>query len=138
MPRLLPLILCRGLLYLSPLAALPACTSADTTREAPLVSVSPAGVVIDSAGDAPETIVGTLQQDALVAGQTIFVQRCAICHGEDGRRGLNGAHDLTKSNLTATGRIYLVTNGMGKMPSFKEQLSESEIDQVVAYSLTFK
>jgi len=123
------------------LAGLGGCQSADTTRAAPDISVSPAGtsVVTDtnSAG-APTAIVTTLNQDALATGQAIFTQRCAVCHGENGRKGLNGAHDLTKSNLNTTGRIYMVQHGLGKMPSFKDQLSDSEIEQVVAYSLTLK
>ena len=74
----------------------------------------------------------------LAAGQAIFTQRCAVCHGSDGKKGLNGAHDLTKSNLNATGRVYMVTNGLGLMPSFKAQLTPAEIDQVAAYSLTLR
>ena len=102
------------------------------------MSVSPRGIVVDSGGAAPAAIVGTLQLDALAAGHALFTQRCAACHGADGRKGLNGAHDLTKSNLNTTGRIYLVTHGLGNMPAFKPPLSDSEIEQVVAYSLTLK
>ena len=51
---------------------------------------------------------------------------------------LNGAHDLTKSNLNAFGRTYLVTNGMGKMPAFGKTLTPAQVQQVVAYSLTLK
>lgn len=71
-------------------------------------------------------------------GQLIFQKNCARCHGKDGRLGLNGAHDLTKSNLNAFGRTYLVTNGMGKMPAFHKTLTPTQIEQVVAYSLTLK
>jgi len=74
----------------------------------------------------------------LEAGKTIFTRRCAVCHGADGKKGLNGAHDLTKSNLNATGRVYMVTKGLGKMPSFQQQLTLAEIEQVVAYSLTLR
>jgi cytochrome c6 len=74
----------------------------------------------------------------LAAGQAIFTRRCAPCHGADGKKGLNGAHDLTRSNLNATGRVYMVTNGLGKMPAFKAQLTAAEIEQVVAYSLTLR
>ena len=76
--------------------------------------------------------------DALAAGKALFTQNCAVCHGPDGKRGLNGAHDLTKSNLTTTGRVYMVTQGLGKMPAFKGQLTEAQIQQVVAYSLTLR
>ncbi|MGI4870026.1 MAG: c-type cytochrome [Janthinobacterium lividum] len=71
-------------------------------------------------------------------GQALFQKNCARCHGKDGRLGLNGAHDLTKSNLNAFGRTYLVTNGMGKMPAFQKTLTAAQIAQVVAYSLTLK
>ena len=71
-------------------------------------------------------------------GQLIFQKNCVRCHGKDGRLGLNGAHDLTKSNLNAFGRTYLVTKGMGKMPSFEKTLTATQIAQVVAYSLTLK
>jgi len=71
-------------------------------------------------------------------GQLIFQKNCVRCHGKDGRLGLNGAHDLTKSNLNDFGRTYLVTNGMGKMPAFDKTLTAAQIAQVVAYSLTLK
>ncbi|RZK27907.1 MAG: cytochrome c [Hymenobacter sp.] len=71
-------------------------------------------------------------------GLRLYRQNCARCHGADGRLGASGAHDLTKSNLNAMGRTYLVTNGMGKMPAFSKELTPAEIEQVVAYSLTLK
>ncbi|MBX0291426.1 cytochrome c [Hymenobacter sp. HSC-4F20] len=74
----------------------------------------------------------------LLAGQALFSQRCAACHGPDGKLGRNGAHDLTKSNLNTAGRVYMVTNGLGKMPGFKDQLTEEQIRQVAEYSLTLR
>jgi len=71
-------------------------------------------------------------------GQLIFQKNCQPCHGKDGRLGLNGAHDLTKSNLNTMGRTYMVTNGMGKMPAFNKTLTPAQVAQVVAYSLTLK
>jgi cytochrome c6 len=81
---------------------------------------------------------GTVQATAPAPGQLLFQKNCQRCHGKDGRLGLNGAHDLTKSNLNAFGRTYLVTNGMRKMPSFSKTLTPAQIEQVVAYSLTLK
>ena len=74
----------------------------------------------------------------LLPGQLLFQQNCARCHGANGKRGLNGAHDLTKSNLNDFGRTYLVTNGMGKMPAFGKKLTAAQVQQVVAYSLTLR
>ena len=74
----------------------------------------------------------------LVPGQALFQKNCVRCHGANGKLGLNGAHDLTKSNLNAFGRTYLVTNGLGKMPAFGKTLTPAQVQQVVAYSLTLK
>ena len=71
-------------------------------------------------------------------GQALFQKNCARCHGANGKLGLNGAHDLTKSNLNAFGRTYMVSKGMGKMPAFEKVLTPAQVQQVVAYSLTLK
>lgn len=81
---------------------------------------------------------GAAQAAPPTPGQLIYQKNCQRCHGKDGRLGLNGAHDLTKSNLNAFGRTYLVTSGMGKMPAFGKVLTPAQVQQVVAYSLTLK
>ena len=79
-----------------------------------------------------------LGQPPLLPGQAIFQKNCVRCHGANGKRGANGAHDLTKSNLNAFGRSYLVINGLGKMPAFGKKLTPVQVEEVVAYSLTLK
>ncbi|SNC76033.1 Invasion gene expression up-regulator, SirB [Hymenobacter gelipurpurascens] len=103
----------------------------DSTSANTIAAVAAAADAAENA-DAPDA--------ALTAGKAIFTQRCTPCHGADGRLGLNGARDLTKSNLNAAGRVYMVTNGSlsKKMPSFQQQLTEAQIQQVVAYSLTLR
>lgn len=108
-----------------------ACQSSDPVQSAPPAIPAP-----DPA--APAAIMSTLETDALAVGQAIFAQRCVVCHGSDGKLGNNGAHDLSKSNLNLNGRVYIVTKGLGKMPAFKDQLTEQEIEQVAAYSLTLR
>ena len=71
-------------------------------------------------------------------GQLLFAKNCVRCHGANGQLGANGAHNLTKSNLNAFGRTYLVMNGMGKMPAFGKKLTPAQVQQVVAYSLTLR
>ena len=80
----------------------------------------------------------TLAGPPLLPGQVLFQQNCVRCHGANGKRGLNGAHDLTKSNLNVFGRTYLVTSGLGKMPAFGKMLTPAQVQQVVAYSLTLR
>lgn len=72
----------------------------------------------------------------------IYNSQCAKCHGRDGRgkttRGrLTHSRDLTKSdwqNDVSDERIFnSISNGKGKMPSFKKKLSDGDIDSLVGY-----
>jgi cytochrome c6 len=69
-------------------------------------------------------------------GALIFNQNCKICHGADGRLGLNGAKDLTASVLQKNERIELITKGKNIMPPFNTLLTEKEIEAVATFSLS--
>ncbi|HNE28528.1 MAG: cytochrome c [Saprospiraceae bacterium] len=71
-------------------------------------------------------------------GATIFRKYCVACHGADGKLGLNGAKDLTKTALTLEERISLVTKGKSMMTPFGEILNPEEIRAVAAYTETFR
>jgi cytochrome c6 len=74
------------------------------------------------------------QADA-AAGKTIFVEQdCGGCHtladaGTNGTVGPNLDESQPPSDLV----VERVTNGMGVMPSFKDQLTPEEIENVAAY-----
>jgi len=76
--------------------------------------------------------------DQAADGQKIYKQYCVVCHGPDGKLGLNGAKDLTISRYTEAERIVQVTEGKGAMTPFKNVLTPEEIKAVVAYTLTLK
>ena len=74
--------------------------------------------------------------------QSTFSSKCAKCHGHDGRgktlRGkLTHARDLTdagwQNDVTDERLFNSISNGRGKMPSFKKSLPESQIDELVSY-----
>lgn len=124
---------------LRPAAAPPAAPAVLTTAAALLLSLLLGGCdAADKPAAATPPTPATDAPAVVDAGQALYEQNCALCHGPDGKRGLNGAHDLTRSNLNQMGRVYMVTNGMGKMPAFKGQLTPEQIEQVAAYSLTLK
>jgi len=71
-----------------------------------------------------------------------FDDKCASCHGKDGRaktmRGkLSHARNLTdaqwQANVTDERLFNSISNGRNQMPSFKKKLSEAEIDALVSY-----
>lgn len=72
-------------------------------------------------------------------GERVFVERCQVCHGVEGR-GLIGpplnatghAYEHTDDNLYRT-----ITHGtLAGMPSWRDGLSPNEVRQVIAYLKT--
>ena len=72
----------------------------------------------------------------------LYNSKCAKCHGRDGRaQSLHAKHvharDLTAAdwqNDVSDERIFnSISNGKGKMPSFKKSLSEDQINSLVTY-----
>ena len=75
---------------------------------------------------------------SLEAGAKIFKQYCILCHGADGKLGLNGAKDITVSLLTFEERIILITQGKNTMTPFEGILTEDEIKAAANYSMSIK
>lgn len=71
-------------------------------------------------------------------GKKIFETYCMLCHGMDGKLGLNGSKDLSISTISLPERITQVTNGKGLMTPFKEILTEAEIKAVAGYTMSLK
>lgn len=97
-------------------------------------------------GDSAEAVVETTQEEILSAmgestltnAKSIYVQVCANCHGEDGRKKLAGATDLSVSSLSQNDRKLIIEKGRGMMPAFGDQLTEQETEALAAYTMTLK
>ena len=70
-------------------------------------------------------------------GAALFAQKCAVCHGKDGKgspAGVKmGAKDLTTLKLGEGEIEKTVENGKGKMMAFKGKLSPEQIKAVTKY-----
>jgi cytochrome c6 len=66
----------------------------------------------------------------------LFRKHCTLCHGADGKLGLNGAKDLTVSQRPLAERIELIKQGKNLMPSFEKTLTPVEIEAVARYTLS--
>ena len=84
----------------------------------------------------------TSSPESIAKGRAIFLRRCSICHGADGKAQINvvsSAADLTEPNLWKQGSkpeemARTIGSGLGMgMPAFKAQLKEAEISDVVNY-----
>ena len=71
-------------------------------------------------------------------GKELFNAQCASCHGEDGKKGLAGAADLSTSldQLTISNAIV---NGKGNMPPMPNISSDTtNLNAVIKYVQTLK
>lgn len=70
-------------------------------------------------------------------GAGLYRAYCATCHGVDGQGGVGpGLADVADRYPDIEDQIAVVTNGTGRMPSFRGTLDASEIRRVVEYERT--
>ena len=85
----------------------------------------------EGAGEAPPPAAG----GSTAVGKEVFESAgCATCHtlADAGATGTVGPN-LDEAKPSAELVVDRVTNGMGAMPSFADQLSEDQITEVAAY-----
>ncbi len=93
----------------------------------------------NSNGSTKKTKTGSsIATGDVTAGKAIYGKYCVLCHGEDGKMQLNGSKDITVSQLSYDLRVTLIMEGKNLMTPFDGILSESEIRDVVAFSMTLK
>jgi cytochrome c6 len=68
----------------------------------------------------------------------LYVSKCVVCHGNDGKAGIGGAFDLSASVLDKAGAASVITNGRKAMRAYKDELTPAEIDSLAAYLQTLK
>ena len=77
-------------------------------------------------------------QTVVITGKKIYSQYCVLCHGVDGKLGLNGSKDLTLSELSIDSVLIQIKNGKGAMLPYKDVLSRAEIDSVTQYIISLR
>jgi mono/diheme cytochrome c family protein len=110
-----------------------------------LVRSSRAGVRYQEKQEKTES--GPLSPEQLIEAKTLFNERCARCHGADGRGettlgDMLGVPDFTdekwwKEDKSDKHLITSVTNGKEEMPAFGKKLSKREVVALVFYVRRF-
>ena len=90
-------------------------------------------VLVLVTGCKPDTMT-----DGEPGGEKIFDTYCKICHGVDGKLGLNGASDMAGSKLSQQELIDVITNGRNAMQPYDRVLSKEEIEAVAAHVMTLR
>lgn len=93
-------------------------------------------------------IIGISNAADIENGKNIYGKKCVFCHGQGG----NGDGPVAASLPTKPGNFAdkekmsqrsdaelkeIILNGKPPMPSFKGQLSDTDIDDIIAYIRTF-
>src|SRR5437588_4870613 len=105
-----------------------------------LMAVSPGLTQTPPPPAAPAKPIRTFPVELVKAGETLFVQHCAFCHGRDTGGGESGP-DLTRSKIVAddAGGSQIgpvVRNGRNSMPRFT--VTDQELSGLVAFIITQK
>lgn len=75
----------------------------------------------------------TASENPTLSSTHLYEKNCAVCHGNDGKKGLNGASDLSLSTLNYDSLVYIITNGRKIMPPFKASLNSNEIEAIAKH-----
>ncbi|HEV8369375.1 MAG TPA: cytochrome c [Pyrinomonadaceae bacterium] len=89
----------------------------------------------------------SLRPDRLAKVKSLFKEKCARCHGEDGRGETVLAEQInppdftdekwSKSDLNNEELAEIVARGKGEMPAFGKKLTRQEIASLVLYVRQF-
>jgi len=84
---------------------------------------------------------------AVERGRAVYADKCARCHGADGRGETRMGQQVEAPDISDPGRqralgpggmIASVTNGRGQMPAFKKRLTRRQIADSIAYVRTLR
>lgn len=73
----------------------------------------------------------TVIPEGAVDGKTLYEANCKICHGNDGKLGMAGASDLTKTTLTVSDIKSVILNGKNAMNPI--EMSDEQAAAVADY-----
>ena len=97
-----------------------------------------AAVFVTRESTAASVTTSNITPADLMSPRTLYVQNCARCHGSNGKAQTAlgkrlEADDLTASTASIAKITRQITNGKGKMPSFRRKLTSEQIASLAGY-----
>ena len=86
----------------------------------------------------PEPTEGQGQAIFEAEARALYIRKCSLCHGDDGKLMASKSPDLSVSTMTLAERVALITYGKGTMPAQKGILNKAEILAVARYIDRFR
>ena len=72
-------------------------------------------------------------KDPLEAGKIVYQNKnCLMCHGADGKAGVNGAKDLSVTTLSLDEQKAIIKNGKTPMPGYND-LTDEQMNDLLQY-----
>jgi cytochrome c6 len=72
----------------------------------------------------------------------LYKSKCQVCHGPDGKGSAAGqkmgAKPFSEVKESDKQLVEITKNGKGKMPSYKDKLTDDQINELVNYVKTLK
>ena len=87
-------------------------------------------LLASACGEAPDPRKA-IAADGKPDGTQLYGMYCELCHGADGRLGINGAKDLAASSMTRDEMLGIVTYGRTTMAAYNTVLDAAQIEAVV-------
>ena len=91
-----------------------------------------------SNGDAGPTDAVPGRTVSETEARALYIRKCSLCHGNDGKLMASKSPDLSVSTITLAERVALITYGKGTMPAQKGVLDKAEITAVARYIERFR
>jgi len=71
-------------------------------------------------------------------GQELYQKLCVECHGEDGKKGLFKAPDLSNSSLNHSEMYDRIMMGKGAMRGYKNELNQEQAEAIIEHINTLE
>ena len=97
-----------------------------------------AGLLIAALYACAENQKATSDPGYVNEGAQLYKKYCVICHGADGKLGVNGAKDITASPMTLEERVALINTGKNTMTPFEGILTPDQMRAVANYTMQLK
>jgi cytochrome c6 len=99
------------------------------------VAFTPFALVAACGGNPDAATIAALSGDS-ANGKTLYENNCQVCHGPNGKTGTANKDIVHEAKDETTEAISTILDGDGTMPSWRAQLTNQQVADIIAYLKT--